>query len=451
MSEKIIDKIKKLMAIAEGKTSSSEMENEAAAAGKMARKLLLQHKIDQSVLKTAETFEPDYIPPIMGKSIVPNPFLRANAKSKVRLFWFEELAKIVAEEYFCKVKIESGDVWIYGLDMDREIAIFMLEKIAKKEFEIQQLEFNRLSKVIGATRIAIGAKKDSSAEPLPRIWLGDKQFTDSFHKGFRDALKEDFAKENKATNNTDVFEKAMKDIDAFMRNDVSYSYSRQYVESPEREIAEWDYVIRLGNKFGARMSNNMDTLAKQNASQQIAVTEKKGFVGEVYAVLDDSGSMNERSKLSQLKDGVREFASTAIANGQAVGLIKFGNDPTHLIKPQAEVNKGFIQTLNSLDGSSGGTEMIPALKSAQAYFRNSRTKKSILLVTDGQPTDLGGKEAVIQCANEIKKSGIKIITIGCGYADEEFLKRLASDSMGELVAESDLKLGMKRAALLLNS
>lgn len=447
--EKIIDKIKKLMSLAESEEAIGNIGASENISAK-AQELLMKYKLSHADLKLVQESEPDFIPPIMGKSIVPNPFIRANATRKIRIFWFEELAKVVAEGYFCKARVEQGDVWFYGLDMDREIAIYMFQSIAARANKIHDQEFNKLKKIVGAARINIGGKKD--VEPLPKVWEGDKEFTDSFHKGFRDSLKQSFIDNINGDNET--YEKAMREVDDYMISQgYSYYSSNYYISEPSPETANWQYVINVGNKYGSRVSKKVNSIASQSTQEQLILSEKKGYVGEVYAVLDDSGSMSwPDNKLAQLKDGIRSFAAEAIAKGQAVGLIKFGDEATHLIKPQLEVDKGFISIINKLDASSGGTEIGNALKVAQSYFRNTRVKKTILLMTDGDPTDTGGREKVIEVANEIKRTGIEIICIGCGNANEEFLKRIATDaSKGELVADSDLEKGMRRMAGLLSA
>lgn len=449
--EKIIDKIRKLQTLAE---SEDKLGNSDAAdlIQAKAQELLIKYKLSHSDINKVQEFEPDFIPPIMGKSIVPNPFVRINSRQKIRILWFEELAKVVAEGYFCKARVEQGDIWFYGLDMDREIAIYMFQKIAERAKFLHDIEFAKLKCVVGAARIQIGKKKD--LEPLPRVWEGDKEFTDSFHKGFREALAQAFL--DNMNGDAETFEKAKRDVEDYLNNNP-YSYwtnnyfGTQYIEDPKVELANWQYVINIGTKYGSRVSKKVNSIAQQSTNEQLIVTEKKGYVGEVYALLDNSASMQERDKLPALKDGIRSFASEAIAKGQAVGLIKFGEVSTHLIKPQLEVDKQFISVVNGINGNEGATEMIPALKLAQSYFRNTRVKRTILLVTDGSPTDFEGRDEVLKVANDIKRTGIEIITIGCGGANEEFLKNLASDSKGELVAENDLRNGMRRAAALLTA
>lgn len=451
--EKIIDKIKKLMSLAEseeaiGNTGASE--NISAKA----QELLMKYHLSHADIKLVQETEPDFIPPIMGKSIVPNPFIRVNATKKVRIFWFEELAKVVAEGYFCKARVEQGDVWFYGLDMDREIAIYMFQSIADRANKVHDQEFNKLKKVVGAARINIGGKKD--VEPLPKVWEGDKEFTDSFHKGFRESLKQAFIDNINGDNET--YEKAMREVDDYMFStpyDTSYGYpyrSSTYIQEPAPELAHWLYVINIGKKYGSRVSKKVNSIAQQSTQEQLVIAEKKGFVGEVYLVLDNSASMQEGDKLPQLKDGAKSFVAEATEKGQAVGVIKFGEVATHLISPQLELNKGITSIINSISGNEGSTMMIPALRLAHQYFRNTRVKKTILLVTDGSPTDYEGREKVIEVANEIKRTGIEILTIGCGSANSDFLKRLATDATrGELVADNDLKNGMKRMAGLLTA
>lgn len=453
--EKIIDKIRKLQTLAE---SEDKLGNSDAAdlIQAKAQELLIKYKLSHSDINKVQEFEPDFIPPIMGKSIVPNPFVRINSRQKIRILWFEELAKVVAEGYFCKARVEQGDIWFYGLDMDREIAIYMFQKIAERAKFLHDIEFAKLKCVVGAARIQIGKKKD--LEPLPRIWEGDKEFTDSFHKGFREALAQAFL--DNMNGDVETFNKAKQDVEDYMKDNVPIEHFRSYLDAGSYihssidslvEKANWQYVINIGTKYGSRVSKKVNSIAQQSTNEQLIITEQKNYIGEVYALLDNSASMQERDKLPALKDGIRSFASEAIAKGQAVGLIKFGEASTHLIKPQLEVDKQFISVVNGINGNEGATEMIPALKLAQAYFRNTRVKRTILLVTDGSPTDYEGRDEVLKVANDIKRTGIEIITIGCGGANEEFLKNLASDSKGELVAENDLRNGMRRAAALLTA
>lgn len=454
-TEKVIDKIKKLMSLAE---SEEALGNSGAAEniGAKAQELLLKYKLSHMDIKMVQEIEPDYIPPIMGKSIVVNPFVRVNARAKARMIWFEELAKTVAEGYFCKTNIENGEVWFYGLDMDREVAIYMFLKIAERARKIHDTEIEKIKKAVGMKKIGFGGRKVE--QDLPKVWISDEAFTNSFHKGFKIALEESLA-EN-VDHSDPAFIKSMEDIQRFINdNPPSYRHDYRYYQNSRYELqgfivndSTWDFAFDIGKKYGNRVSRKVSAIAESSTNEQLIATEKKNLIGEVYALLDDSGSMHGGTKLSELKDGVRAFASEAIAKGFTVGLIKFGKEATHLMTPQSKVNKSFIATLNKLDGSSGGTNMIPALRSAQSYFRNTRVKRTILLVTDGHCTDFGGDKSVIEVALELKRSGIEIMTIGCGSVNEEFLKRLASKAtMGELVADADLGKGMKRMAGLLTA
>jgi Ca-activated chloride channel family protein len=71
----------------------------------------------------------------------------------------------------------------------------------------------------------------------------------------------------------------------------------------------------------------------------------------------------------------------------------------------------FLQSMNTDIVSSQGTALSEAIKLSATYFDNDKTtSKLIILVSDGEDHGEGADEA----AEEAKKAGIKIITIGVG-------------------------------------
>src|ERR1043165_5536419 len=127
VDEKIRDKIRKLFAIAEGVANDSNsdelkesMANEAITASAMAEKLLLKYKLSRAdVIPADEEFVEEEIINVFGMTIVPDFIKRANARvASQRKIWFEELAKVVAEGYFCKAAQRplTKEVIFYGLD-----------------------------------------------------------------------------------------------------------------------------------------------------------------------------------------------------------------------------------------------------------------------------------------------------------------------------------------------
>jgi Mg-chelatase subunit ChlD len=452
-TEKIIDKIRKLSALAE---SEAAMGNEGAAENiaAKAQELLIKYKLTHKDIKLVQETEPDYIPPIMGKSLVINPFLRVNARVKTRMPWLEKLAEIVANAYFCKSQWENGDIWFYGLDMDREIAVFMFGKIVERAKRVHDQEFDKSKQIVGMKRIAFGKKTNGNSEDIPKVWLGDETFSESFHKGFRAAIHKSFT-EN-LDYDSDAYKESMENIEEFMRKnppnfDWQYRHERSWENVHTIGDDNWDFALKLGIKYGSRVAKNVSSPAESTKQDLIQSEKRDSISGEAIMVLDDSGSMGGE-RIMQLHEGAREFASDAIAKGFIVGAVKFGNEPKLIIAPQKEVNSKFINAINNLNANSGGTEMVKALRLAQAHFTSPRVKRTIMLVTDGYPTDDGGEDAVIQVALELKRSGIELLAVGCGNANEEFLKRLATKpSFGELVSDNDLGKGMKRMAGLLTA
>lgn len=456
VEEKIIDKIRKLFALAE---SEEAIGNKAAAdtINEKATALLIKYKLEhKDVADVQETIDVGaiYYAPVMGKTFVVNPFVRANAKNTKRIYWFEQLAKVVANAFFCKASVDtrSAEIFFYGLDMDREIAVLVFQKFAERANTICKVELDRAKKVVGTKKLSFG-RKEVSEIPIHQVWLGDDVFENSFHKGFRETIAEVFAGDGKEVSS------AVEEH--FSQNSTYYERDYFYSEGSGSKPFEGDEIaVQIGIKYAKRVCKKVSagSVAGENGTQALQAKAKSNFSGETIIIMDDSGSMADRwgyssvDKIQQAKDGTLEFASMEIGKGKAVGLIKFGNEPTILLYPQLTIDKLFKSAVSKLDGSSGGTEMAKAITAATQSFKNHKIPRTICLVTDGQPTDTGGEETVFAAANEAKRIGIEIATVGCGNASETFLKRLASrEGLGILVSNNDIKGGMRKIAGMLGA
>src|SRR6266852_7458112 len=298
--EKIIDKIRKLIAIAEGSTNSAEMANEAITAGEMAQGLLEKYKLDISFLsKEEQRVAYIEIGNNLGKSIVENPIKRANAVSvKSRTIWFEKLAKVVGETYFCKVGFlrRSGAVSFYGYDLDREIAAFMLVKLAVSANEIAKDEGRKLKEAINKQGISKGISAFSKkVVSLPRIYDED-EFTSAFHAGFRKSVEEKY----NSHRNPDL---KNEDVEVYYNsaatNEKENEYYHHFLET------EWkdQYVFDLGYKFALKLSSKSSAIVNKKTSTSLVGTKVKVvFVGNAFLLIDTSGSMNG-GRLEEAKSG----------------------------------------------------------------------------------------------------------------------------------------------------
>src|SRR5215831_13556272 len=197
-NEKIIDKIRKLFSLAESEKSIGNV-GAAITIAEKARELLTKYKVDYAALSPQEKEETVYYVPTVGVTVVSNPFLRSNARTNLRMSWWEHLAKVIAEGYFCRVTVneKTGNVSFYGLDMDREIAIFIFEQIAEFADNLAKVEMKKAKKSVGAKGVIAFGKKAEDVIAPPEFWVGDETFVDSFHRGFRSIIKERYFAEQK--------------------------------------------------------------------------------------------------------------------------------------------------------------------------------------------------------------------------------------------------------------
>lgn len=162
-----------------------------------------------------------------------------------------------------------------------------------------------------------------------------------------------------------------------------------------------------------------------------------------YLLIDCSGSM-AGEKLEQAKRGGVDFARGAVAKGYMLGLITF-DDEAHLRCEPA--GSAALENALSEIRVAGSTNMTAALSLATEKLRNKGANRAVILITDGAPDDA---PSAIAAAEEMKKNGVDIITIGTFDANADFLARLATRSdLSMTVRDDELQLGISSASALL--
>jgi len=122
----------------------------------------------------------------------------------------------------------------------------------------------------------------------------------------------------------------------------------------------------------------------------------------------------ERSKLA-VKDLVKKL------NGDRIGLMAFSSS-AFLVCPMTVDYSGFLLSLEDINTSTipqGGTSLASAIKEGIRSYKNIPGKyKAMIVITDGE--DLEGE--VAPAAQEAKKEGIQIFSIGIGTSEGELIR-----------------------------
>lgn len=165
---------------------------------------------------------------------------------------------------------------------------------------------------------------------------------------------------------------------------------------------------------------------------------------DVALVLDVSGSM-KGVPLDQTRKAVSGFTSAQFDNLTRIGLTTYSSSAETI----AELSSSY-RLLNSAINelkANGGTNIEDGLKNARSQLApTAATKKIIVLMTDGQPTDGKKGEDLVSYANEIKDDGVIIFTVGFfeamggGVPDaQKLLEGIASEGFHyEVTSAADL-------------
>jgi Mg-chelatase subunit ChlD len=182
-----------------------------------------------------------------------------------------------------------------------------------------------------------------------------------------------------------------------------------------------DLVVFAKKEVGENTKKELEALFQQKGLKRYLNTHHDG--GYVYLVIDCSGSMRG-GKLEQAKRGVIDFAEDAKTKGYLCGLIQFHTFPTHL----CELTKDTSQLKTAINGIELGdaTHMTEAIVLAHQNLKDKNGHCVMVIATDGYPNGPGDPDASLQAAENAKREGIDIITVGTDDADRDFLGKLAS-------------------------
>ncbi len=188
----------------------------------------------------------------------------------------------------------------------------------------------------------------------------------------------------------------------------------------------------------------------------VAETEKCDTPVDVVLALDRSGSMAEDNKIGQAKQAAAQFVTRLSSQDQGA-YVSFATDASNPIdqpltneidRLSRAINKTKIGG-NGLQYTNIGDGFRRAIDELQAYRHNSDARPVIVLLTDGIPTypknaqdkDFPTKYS-LKVADEAKKGGIAIYTIGLGSdVNAKLLQDIATSPEYYYAAASGAELG----------
>lgn len=150
-------------------------------------------------------------------------------------------------------------------------------------------------------------------------------------------------------------------------------------------------------------------------------------------VIDISGSMDKKNKLTAAKDAAKAYVNQMRADDQA-GLMTF-DTKTYYVQPVTTDTAALTSAIDGLK-TGGDTAMFDALVEAEKALSSVPGRKAIIVLADG--LDNHSQNTVDSVIEQIGPSGLTISTVGFGDAstasqsglDEAALKSLAERSGG---------------------
>ncbi len=212
-----------------------------------------------------------------------------------------------------------------------------------------------------------------------------------------------------------------------------------------------DSIDKRRNGKPKRVSKGIEELRKSlelATGKELRKKEfrKAGAIGNVFLLLDCSGSMDSYNKMPNAINGAIGFVVEALESQYAVGIIRF-DSTAYIVSEPLEEKSILVSKIRSIGSTGGSTNMTDAIDKAHQALLQKEGLKVICLVTDGWPDN---PTSAISAADRAKKAEIEIMTIGTEDADYDLLKRIASQAeLSKQVKSEEIGTGIKSMAKML--
>ena len=163
---------------------------------------------------------------------------------------------------------------------------------------------------------------------------------------------------------------------------------------------------------------------------------------DIALVLDASGSM-DGNPMDETKKASEKFVDTILGEQANIGVISYNSEAN--VMSQLASNKTYLENLVKGLRSSGGTNIENGLIEAHDMLKDGNgEKKIIVLMSDGEPNEGKQGDELIAYADELKKEGILIYTLGFfenlesdKSQAQSLMEKIASDGCHYEVASAD--------------
>ena len=175
----------------------------------------------------------------------------------------------------------------------------------------------------------------------------------------------------------------------------------------------------------------------QEESKQGKAAKNITGTRDVALTLDVSSSMLG-DPIDQLKSAAKGFVDTALTDqtGVEVGLITYSDDAGVSV-PLSSSAAALTGEIDSLE-ASGSTDIEDALRTAKDQLNEgTASRRIIVLMSDGEPTDGLTGDDLIKLATDIKDEGVRIYTVGFneGTEGQALLTAIASENCHYQITE----------------
>jgi len=161
--------------------------------------------------------------------------------------------------------------------------------------------------------------------------------------------------------------------------------------------------------------------------------KRRASSAEIMFMVDTSGSMSG-APIEQARKALRDFVREIDTSKFKVSILNFADSGRFECSNESD-NRRIDNAISSVDISTCGYGNGETPLTSFGHRFNEKNNRIIVVLTDGAWSNQGIEEVT---AEKLKNDGITIYAIGFGYADENFLNKIASESSARKIDLSKL-------------
>lgn len=207
----------------------------------------------------------------------------------------------------------------------------------------------------------------------------------------------------------------------------------KYKVEPDPNVADEKECAMVNAELAVKAAIETRQAAEQKKNQEGETAVTHSQEREIVLALDTSGSM-AGEPIEETCKASENFINTILKEEASIGIVTYDTHAYRVSDFSTDQDALNNEIMNI--GAGGGTNISSGLQEAYSMLSEGNAKKKIIvLMSDGLPNDGMSEEDLVDYADSIKQTGVRIYTLGFFEKLSDYEKSGAQDLMERIASD----------------